>query len=91
MGEGHALEGWQVAQAAEFVRALRFELRKMTGQLASLERLHATGRSARACAVRTESAELRHDIREAQLLVERLDRLYLRRGTPDFRSRRPVN
>ena len=81
------MDGWQVAQAVEFVRALRFQLRKMTGQLASLERLDATGRSARACAMRTEAAELRQDIHQAQLLVDRLERLYLCRRTADIPSR----
>ncbi|OBG27536.1 hypothetical protein A5764_02980 [Mycobacterium sp. 852002-51057_SCH5723018] len=87
MREDHSMEGWQVAQAVEFVRALRIELRKMTGQLASLERLQAAGRSARACAMRTEAAELRQDIHEAQLLVDRLERLYLCRRTADVPPR----
>jgi hypothetical protein len=85
------VERWQVDQAVEFVRVLRFQLRKMTGQLASIERLQAAGRNARAGAMRAEAAELRRDIDEAQLLVERLERLYLHRGTPNVGPRRPVS
>jgi hypothetical protein len=90
VGEDHSVDEWQVAQAVEFVRALRLQLRKMTGQLASLERSEATGRHARACAMRAETAELRQDIHEAQLLVERLERLYLGRRTVDIPSRPPT-
>lgn len=57
------------AQAVELVRALRHQLREMTAQLACVER--------QACAMRLEAAALRRDIREAQVLIDRLQRRYL--------------
>jgi hypothetical protein len=74
------------AQALEFVRALRHELHEMTTQLAWVERQEVTGRNARACAMRLEAAALRRDIREAQLLIDRLARRYLGRNGTDIVS-----
>ena len=65
------------AQAVELVRALRVQLLEMTGQLAWIERQDVTGRNGRACAMRLEAAALRHDINEAQILIDRLQRRYL--------------
>jgi hypothetical protein len=55
------------AQAVELVRALCDQLHAMTRQLARLERLHVTGTSSRASAIRCEAAALRRDINEAQI------------------------
>jgi hypothetical protein len=66
-----------VAQAVESVRALRDQLHEMTRQLARLERHGVTGTNGRASAVRCEAAALRRDIREAQILIDRLERRYL--------------
>jgi hypothetical protein len=65
------------AQALELLRALRHELDEMTTQLAWVERQDVTGRNGRACALRLEAAALRRDIREAQFLIDRLQRRYL--------------
>jgi hypothetical protein len=65
------------AQAAELVRALRHQLHEITAQLARVERQGVTGRNGRACAMRLEAAALRRDIREAQVLIDRLQRRYL--------------
>jgi hypothetical protein len=67
----------QAAQAAALVRALRHQLHEMTIQLARLERQGITGRNGRACAVRLEAAALRRDIRQAKVLIDRLQRRYL--------------
>ena len=67
----------QIAQAMEFVRALREHLLKMTRQLAWIERQDVTGRNARAYAMRIEAAALRRDINEAEVLIDRLQRGYL--------------
>src|SRR6516164_1634929 len=74
------------AQALEFVRALRHELHEMTAQLAWVERQEVTGTNGRACAMRLEAAALRRDIREAQLLIDRLARRYLGRNGTDIDS-----
>jgi hypothetical protein len=66
-----------VAQAVELVRALRHQLREMTAQLACVERQDVTRANGRACAMRLEAAALRRDIREAQVLIDRLQRRYL--------------
>ena len=52
--------GFQVAQAVEFVRALHVHLRKMTSQVAWIERQDVTSRNA----MRVEAAALRRDIDE---------------------------
>jgi hypothetical protein len=70
---------YEVAQALELVRALRHQLREMTTQLARVER-QGVGRNGRACAMRSEAAALRRDIREAEALIDRLNRRY---GGPD--------
>lgn len=69
--------GSQFDQAVEFIRALRFHLVKMTRQLAWIEGQDVTGRNAQAYAMRDEAAELRRDIHEAQILIDRLQRRYL--------------
>jgi hypothetical protein len=69
--------GWQAAQAVEFIRTLRIQLREMTGQLAFIERQPVTRRNARACVMRVEAAALRRDIAEARVLIDRLQRRYL--------------
>jgi hypothetical protein len=66
-----------IAQALELVRALRHQLHEMTTQLAWVERQHVTGRNGRACAMRLEAAALRRDIKEAQVLIDRLQLRYL--------------
>jgi hypothetical protein len=55
----------------ELVRALREQLDKMTARLARIERQVVTRRR------RLEAASLRHDINQAQLLIDRLQRRYL--------------
>jgi len=66
----------EAAQAVELVRALRHQLHKMTTQLARVNGQGVTGRSHRARAMRLEAAALRRDIREAQVLIDRLERRY---------------
>jgi hypothetical protein len=65
------------AQAAELVRALCDELRKMAAQAAWLERQDITARNGRAFAMRTELAALHRDIHEAQAHVDHLRQRYL--------------
>ena len=67
--------GRQAAQAVEFIRTLRVQLREMTSQLAWVERRGVTGRSSRE--MRIEAAALRRDITEANVLIDRLQRRYL--------------
>jgi hypothetical protein len=61
------------AQAVEFIRALRVQLREMTGRLTWIERQGVTGKSSRE--IRLEAAALRRDITEAKVLIDRLQRL----------------
>jgi hypothetical protein len=70
-----ALRDCEAAQAVELVRALRHQLHEMTTQLARVERQDVTGRKGRA--VRMEAAELRRDLKEAQALIDQLQRRYL--------------
>jgi hypothetical protein len=63
------------AQAVELVRALRHQLHEMTTRLARVECRDVTGRKGRA--VRIEAAGLRREIKEAQALIDRLERRYL--------------
>jgi hypothetical protein len=72
------VDGSQAAQAVEFIRALRAHQVEMTSQLAWIERQNVTGRNARAYAMRVEAAALRRDINEAQILIDRLLRRYLK-------------
>jgi hypothetical protein len=67
----------QAAQAAELVRALRHQLRGMTDQLAWVERQHVTRAHGRACAMRLKAAALRRNLKEAQALIDQLQRRYL--------------
>ena len=71
------MDGWQVPQAVEFIRALRVELGEMTSQLAWIERQNVTARNARAYAMRVEAAALRKDIQETEFLIDGLRRRYL--------------
>lgn len=77
MGHDGSLGGWRVAQAAEFVRALRAQVFEMLSQLASIERQDVTGRNDPAGAMRIQADALRRDIKEAQILIDRLQRRYL--------------
>ena len=77
------MDRWQVAQAVEFIRALRVQLGEMTSQLSWIERQKLTATNARACALRVEAATLRRDIKQAQSLVDRLERCYLERHVAD--------
>jgi hypothetical protein len=78
----HFVGEWQAAQAVEFSRALQVQLRKMTSRLAWVERQGVTDRNSRE--MRLEAAALRRDIKEAQVLIDRLQLLYLNsdRHTP---------
>jgi len=71
MGDG------DVAQAVELIRALRDHLREMTAQLTRIERQDLTDAKGRTHAMRPEAAALLRDIREAQALIDRLQRRYL--------------
>src|SRR5690349_11298680 len=77
-GHDGSVSGWQVIQAMELTRALRVQLVEMTMWLAWLERQDVAGRKDRARARRIEAAELRRDINEAQLHIDRLQRRYLK-------------
>jgi hypothetical protein len=66
-----------VAQAAELIRALRDHLREMTAQLTRIERQDLTDAKGRTHGMRPEAAALLRDIREAQALIDRLQRRYL--------------
>jgi len=84
----------QTAQAVEFIRALRIQLGEMTSQLGWIERQNVRASNSRACALRVEAAALRRDIKEAQSLVDRLERRYLGRHAADGVPRaapRPVS
>ena len=78
MGHDGSAGQWQLLQAKEFIRALHRQLDEMTSRLAWLERQDVAGRNDRVRARRIEAAELRRDIREAQLLIDRLRRSYLK-------------
>jgi hypothetical protein len=65
------------AQAAELVRALCDQQRRMMDQLAWLERRDIRGKDRQSLALRREAAALRQDIKEAQTLIDRLERRYL--------------
>jgi hypothetical protein len=83
----HFVGEWQAAQAVEFSRALQVQLRKMTSQLAWVERQGVTDRSSRE--MRLEAAALRRDIKEAQVLIDRLQLRYLN-SARHAQPRRPV-
>lgn len=85
MGQDHSMHGWQIAQAVEFIRALRVQLGEMTSQLAWIERQDVTAKNARAYAMRVEAAALRQDIQEAQFHIDRLARRYLGRNGAEIR------
>jgi hypothetical protein len=66
------------AQAVELVRALRHQLHEMTAQFAWVESQDVTrtnGPSHARCG--WKQAALRRDIREAEVLIDRLERRYL--------------
>jgi len=69
------MDRWQVAQAVEFIRALRVQLGEMTARLAWIECQGVAGRSSRE--MRLEAAALRRDITEPKVLIDRLQRRYL--------------
>jgi hypothetical protein len=71
------VDAWQKDQAVEFIRALRFHVREMTGKLVWIERQTANASNARATALRAEAVALRRDIREAEALVGRLTQSYV--------------
>ncbi len=83
VGEDHPMDRRQVAQAVEFIRALRVQLGEMTSQLGWIERQNVRASNARASALRIEAATLRRDIKEAQSLIDRLERHYLERHAAD--------
>jgi hypothetical protein len=66
----------ETAQAVKLVHALRHQLREMADRLAWVERQDVTARNSRARAMRSEAAALRRDIREAEVLIDRLQRRY---------------
>jgi hypothetical protein len=78
MGHDGSVGRWQVIQAMELTRALRVQLVEMTRRLAWLERQNVAGRKDRVRARRIEAAELRRDLKEAQLHIDRLQRRYLK-------------
>jgi hypothetical protein len=81
------VDGRQVAQAVEFIRALRVQLLETTSRLAWVERQGVTGRSSRD--MRLEATALRRDIQEARLLIDRLQLRYLN-GDEQMQPRPPV-
>ena len=83
------MRDYQPAQAVELVRALRHQLHCMTTQLARVERQGVTARNGRACAVRMEASPLRRDIKQAQALIDQLQRRYLT-GDEQMQQRPPV-
>jgi len=92
MGHDSSVGGYrvaQVAQAVEFVRALRHQLHEMTTQLDRVERQGAIATNARACAIRLEAAAPRKDIQEAQRLIDRLQRRYLNGDRSAIRNSQP--
>lgn len=81
MADDHVIGKSQPVQAANFVRELQWLVGTMTSRLAWVERRSLMASNARSGALRTEAAGLRRDIREAQSLIERLERCYLARDT----------
>ena len=69
------------AQAVEFIRALSAKRDEMALQLTSVERRAFNGEGSRASAMRSEAAALRRDISEALILINRLQRRYLKAGS----------
>jgi hypothetical protein len=79
VGQDDAVDAREVAQAEEFVRALRAQLRELASQLARAEVRAGAGGSALRSATRVQTTALRQDIREAHVLIDRLERRYLKR------------
>jgi hypothetical protein len=68
----------ETAQAMQLIRALRAQLHEMTTQLAQVERRDVTlMKRGRASALRLQASALRRDIKEAQALIDQLQRRYL--------------
>ena len=65
---------WQATQAVELGRALRLQLHQMTTRLVWVESQDVTVGNGRARAVRSEGAALRRDIRQAEILIDELER-----------------
>jgi hypothetical protein len=65
------------AGATDLVRALRERLHEMTCRLARVERQGRPGTNSPGSALESEAAKLQRDISAAQILVNRLERLYL--------------
>jgi hypothetical protein len=78
----------EAAQAAELIRALCHQLRKMTDQLAWIERQDVTRTNGRACAMRLQAAALRRDTLKAQVHIDRLQRRYL--SSDEHTQQRPA-
>ena len=85
VGPSHPLDRWRIAQAGEFIRALRVHLAEMNSKLTWIERQDVTASNARAYALRAEATTLRRDIEEARSLIDRLQRCYLPRGADQRR------
>jgi hypothetical protein len=77
-GQGDAVSHQSVSalQAVKLVRALRDQLDEMTREAAWLRR-DIRGRGRQSLALRRAAAALRQDIKEAQTLIDRLERRYL--------------
>jgi hypothetical protein len=78
---------YRPALAVELVRALRYQLHRMTTQLAWVEHHDVTGVLGRAA--RMEAAELRRDIKEAQAFIDQLQRRYLNGNGSAGRNSQP--
>ena len=70
-----------MAQAVEFIRALREKRDEITHHLAWVEQRAVNSESSWASAMRSEAAALRSDINEANFLIDGLQRRYLKAGS----------
>ena len=80
----------EAVQAEQLINALRDQLQQMETQLAKVERKgpSKTAKDCRPSETRAKAAELRNDIREAAILIERLRRRYLNTSHPCSPARR---